>query len=364
MKQATLLSIAIALSLGIPREASTEPRGNVYLLHTLVSDLPAHAERLDPNLVNPWGIAYGPGGPFWISGNGTGVSTLYDGEGRSFPAGNPLVVTIPAPAGGNPPAAPTGIVFSGMTAFEAAPSKPAAFIFATEDGTISAWNHAADATHALLKVDQSTSKAVYKGLALGHNTAGDFLFATNFRAGKIDVFNSAFAPASLAGSFTDPNLPSGFAPFGIRNINGNLYVTYAMQDPAKHDDVAGPGNGFVDVFDTEGRLMKRLISRGVLNSPWGLAVAPSNFGDLSGSLLVGNFGDGAIHGFDAANGSLAGQMLDPSGRALSIPGLWGLLFGNGGLGGDVGVLYFTAGIPGPDNVEDHGAFGEIRPQHP
>lgn len=351
--------IATLFLITTPRHAATKPNGSVYLRHNLVSDLPGQAERRDPNLQNPWGIAFGPTGPFWISDNRTGVSTVYTGDGKAFPAGDPLVVAIAPPLGGMPPASPTGIVFNSTGSFPVAPSKPAVFIFATEDGTISGWNRDVDATHTLLKAQ--VPDAVYKGLAIGSNGAGNFLFATNFHSGKVDMFDSSFAPA---GAFTDGTLPAGYAPFGIQNIGGQLYVTFALQDTDAHDDVPGPGHGFVDIFTTSGVLVKRLISNGVLNSPWGLALAPGNFGDLSGSLLVGNFGDGTIHGFDPSSGVERGQVLIPSGRPLIIEGLWGLIFGNGGLGGDLGVLYFTAGIPGPGEVEDHGLFGSIRPQHP
>lgn len=203
---------------------------------------------------------------------------------------------------------------------------------------------------------------MYKGLALGSSGGGTFLYATNFNAGRVDVFDSNFMPA-MPGSFLDASIPAGFAPFGIQNVGGKLLVTYAKQDAAKHDDIAGPGNGFVDVFDSNGTLLQRLISAGALNSPWGIAMSPANFGDFSNSLLIGNFGDGTIHAFDPQTGALRGQLLIPSGRPLTIQGLWGLTFGNGGQAGDPGILYFTAGIPGPGAVEDHGLFGQIRPQH-
>ena len=362
-----MLAGLLAVIFAVPGRVASQPKDNIYHQHNLISDLPGSGEHRDPNLVNPWGIAYGPGGPFWIADNHTGVSTVYDGAGKGFPAGNPLVVTVPPPTGGMSPSAPTGIVFNGTGQFivtKGPSSGPGVFIFATEDGTISGWNPSVDATNAILEVDNSGNGSVYKGLALGSNSSGNFLYATNFNHGTIDVFNSSFAAASLSGNFQDPNLPAGFAPFGIRNIGGNLYVTYAKQDSDKHDDVAGPGNGFVDIFNTDGVLQKRLIFGGVLNSPWGLEMAPSNFGALSNTLLVGNFGDGTIHGFNPSNGTLVDQALIPSGRPLAIHGLWGLMFGNGGLGGDPGVLYFTAGIPGSGTVEDHGQFGEISPQHP
>ncbi len=209
----------------------------------------------------------------------------------------------------------------------------------------------------------SATGAVYKGLALGNNGSADFLYATNFHAGTVDVFNSSFALVTLSGTFADPTLPAGFAPFGIRNLGGKLYVTYAKQDADKHDDVAGAGSGYVNVFDTNGNLLQRLISGGALNSPWGIALAPSNFGELSNTLLIGNFGDGTIHGFNPATGALVGGMDGHPHQPLVITGLWGLTFGNGGQGGDPDKRYFTAGIPGPDEVEDHGLFGSIEAKH-
>jgi uncharacterized protein (TIGR03118 family) len=339
----------------------TNPAGALptYQEQKLVSDIFGFADNYDPNLQNPWGISSSPTSPFWISDNRTGLATLYNGSGQPFPVGSPLVVTIPPPAGAPPPSGPTGQIFNGGPGFELTPGQPARFIFATEDGTISGWNPAANPTNAILKVDNSASGAVYKGLAI--SGTGDFLYATNFHAGTIDVFDSTFASTALAGSFIDPTLPSGFAPFNIQNLGGKLYVTYAKQDAAGHDDVAGPGNGFVDVFDLDGSLLQRLISNGPLNSPWGLALAPGDFGDFSNDLLVGNFGDGTINAFDPMTGTFLGTMVDKNGNPIVIEGLWGLRFGNDGNGGDSDTLYFTAGIPGDGAVEDHGLFGSLKP---
>jgi|WetSurMetagenome_2_1015567.scaffolds.fasta_scaffold103312_1 uncharacterized protein (TIGR03118 family) len=337
-----------------------------YQLHKLASDIVGFADNYDPNIKNPWGISSSATSPFWISDNRAGLATLYNGSGQPFPVGSPLVVTIPPPPGGTSPSTPTGQVFNAGSGFEVSSGNPAHFIFATEDGTISGWNPSANPTNAILKVDNSASDAVYKGLAIGTIASGDFLYAANFHAGTIDVFDSSFAPTTLAGSFSDPNLPSGFAPFNIQNLGGNLYVTYAMHDATGHDDVPGPGNGFVDVFDLNGNLVKRLISDGPLNSPWGLALAPSNFGDFSNTLLVGNFGDGLINAFDPSTGAFLGQIQDAWRNPIIIKGLWGLKFGNGGNGGDSNTMYFTAGIPGPPpgEVEDHGLFGSIQPVQP
>jgi uncharacterized protein (TIGR03118 family) len=287
-----------------------------------------------------------------VADNGTGLSTLYTGSGAKLG----LEVTIPPPGGGMG-SAPTGMVFNGTSDFQVSTGKAAAFIFATEDGTISGWN---SGTQAILKVDNSGNASVYKGLAIGNNGSANFIYATNFRLGKIDVFDKNFAPVTLSGSFTDPGLPSGYAPFGINNIGGNLLVSYALQDSAMHDDVAGPGNGFVDVFDLNGNLIKRLISNGALNSPWGLAMAPSHFGTFSNDLLVGNFGDSLVNAFDPNTGAFLGTLSDPGGNPLSLTavsekGLWGLLFGNDGLAGRSNSLFFSAGA----NDEGDGIFGRV-----
>jgi uncharacterized protein (TIGR03118 family) len=336
-------TVSILLFLSLFLLPTSAEAVSYYQQVNLASDGFVPAANTDPNLINPWGISYSATSPFWVSDNGTGVATLYNGSGQPFPVGSPLVVTVP-------PSAPTGQVFNGGIGFEVSPGRPARFIFATEDGTISGWNPTANPTTAILKVDSSASGAVYKGLAIGNNGAGDFLYAANFNSGAIDVFDTNFAPTTLAGGFIDPNIPSGFAPFNIQNLGGKLYVTYA-------DDVPGPGKGFVDVFDLNGNLLRRLISDGSLNSPWGLALAPGNFGEFSNDLLVGNFGDGTINAFDPMDGTYYGTLLDTMGDPIAIDGLWGLIFGNGGNAGDPNVLYFTAGPGG----EQHGLFGSLAP---
>ena len=331
-----------------------------YRQTNLVSDVPGRAPVTDPNLVNPWGVSVAQPTFLWVADNASGVSTLYDGTGTpAAPFGpDPLVVIIP-PAAGGTIAAPTGIVFNGTGGFPAVPGSPSTtsfFIFATEDGTISGWNPAADVTHALLRVDNSSAGTIYKGLALASNASGNFLYATDFHGGKIDVFDSSFAPATLAGSFTDPNLPAGFAPFGIQAIGSQLYVTYAKQDRAREDDVKGRGLGFVDVFDTDGNLVKRLASNGTLNAPWGIVLAPADFGDLSNDVLIGNFGDGRISAFDPATNEFKGLLKDAKGKAIKIPGLWGLSFGSGTpIGGPANSLFFAAGMAN----EHHGLFGTL-----
>jgi uncharacterized protein (TIGR03118 family) len=337
-----------------------------YRRTNLVSDIAGVALRTDPNLINAWGIAFSPTGPVWIADNNAGVSTVYKGTGEPILFGAfPLVVNVPPPNGGTPPAAPTGVVFNptpGFAVGSGANSGPSIFIFATEDGTISGWNPGADPKNAILAVDNSapggvdhsTLGAVYKGLAIGAMNSQTFIYATNFRDGIVEVYDSTF---KLVNSFTDPNLPPGFAPFGIQSIGKNLYVTFAVQNAAKHDDVAGPGNGFVDIFGTDGTLQQRFASQGTLNSPWGLAQAPGNFGKLSKAILVGDFGDGRINAFEAGSGEFLGQLEDTIDQPLAIEGLWALEFGNGGLAGSKNQLLFTAGIGG----EKHGLFGSIRP---
>jgi uncharacterized protein (TIGR03118 family) len=311
----------------------------------LVSDQAGQADQTDPNLVNPWGLAFNATGPFWVSDNHTGLSTLYNSTGGV----QALVVNIPGPAGATSPAAPTGIVFNGTTNFVVT-GGPAHFIFDSEDGTISGWN---SGTNAVVKVDNSASGAIYKGLALAAGT----LYAANFHAGTVDVFDSNFAPLSQPGAFVDPNMPTNYAPFNIAVFSNNLFVTYAQQDTNKEDDVAGPGNGFVDVYDLDGAFLKRLISGGPLNSPWGMAMAPATFTPFPGALLVGNFGDGAINAFDPGTGTLLGALADPQGNPVRIDGLWSIEFGNGGQAGDPNVIYFTAG----PLDETHGLFGSLAP---
>jgi uncharacterized protein (TIGR03118 family) len=346
----SLVVMAILLLCASAQRAQADG-ANSFTQTNLVSDIPGMAKTTDPNLVNPWGVSFSSGSPFWISDNKTGLATLYNGAGDIMS----LVVTVPPPLGGIPPSAPTGQVFNGNPGDFGGSH----FIFATEDGTISAWT---GGTVASLHVDLSPAGAVYKGLAMGSVGGSSYLYATDFHNGTIDVFDNGFSPHTLgAGAFTDPNLPKGYAPFNIENINGMLYVTYAKQDAAKHDDISGPGNGFVDVFSTDGVLQTRLISRGSLNSPWGMAIAPTGFGNFGNDLLLGNFGDGTINAFDPSTGNFLGQLDGANGMPLINLGLWDLTFGNGGNGGSKSDLFFTAGIPGDGMVEDHGLFGSIVP---
>ena len=346
-----------AMSLAFAATPATPSPANSYLVHNLVSDLPDTADFQDPNLVNPWGLATTATSPFWIGNNGTGTSTLYGTTGAPIA----LVVTIPTTSG------PTGGAVSGTIAntttfFTVATGKAASFLFCTEDGTVSGWNSSVNATAAIITVDNSKVNSVFKGCVTGGTAAAPILYVTDFHNGVVDMFDGSFTPIAAPKAFLDPSIPAGYAPFNIANFGGKIYVTYAKQDSAKHDDVAGAGNGYVDVFDGSGTLVTQLISRGALNAPWGMQIAPASFGQFGGALLVGNFGDGTINAFDPAKGTLIGTLKDSTGHNLAIPGLWGLLFGNGGRGGDTSTLYFTAGIPGPygEPVESHGLFGSIQ----
>jgi uncharacterized protein (TIGR03118 family) len=314
------------------------------------------ADKTDPNMVNPWGLSMNPTGPFWVSDNRSGASTLYNTAGDI----NPLVVRIPAPAGRGGFGTPTGQVYNGTPGFELAPGKPARFLFATEDGTISGWHPDVDSVNAVTMVDSSGSGAVYKGIAIGVRNGSPVLYAANFSAATVDTFDFAFKPLSTGGGFQDPNLPTGFAPFNIQRIGSRIYVAYARQGASKHTDAAGAGNGYINVFDLDGNLRQRLVSGGPLNSPWGMALAPSFFGDFSNTLLVANFGDGRINAFDLAGGDFLGPLPNTDGSPLSIEGLWAIAFGNGRNGGDANTLYFTAGVSGGGSIEDHGLFGSIR----
>src|ERR1039457_1538267 len=353
------------------------PAATGYLVHNLVADAasvtsPA-ADFIDTRLVNAWGLAASVtatgGSPFWTCDAGTGLSTIYTvNPVNAVPLGTPnpnIQPTVPG-AGGTPKGPCTGIVSNTATATTpptfpvTAPGKAAVaagFIFVTEDGVLSAWAGGADATQAFVEMDNSTT-AVYKGLAIVTAPPAQ-LYAANFKAGTIDVFDAQFKPVTLAsGSFTDAKIPVGFAPFNIWNLRGKLYVAYAKQDANKKVDVAGAGNGYVDVFDTTGKLLQSLVVGGtgsMLNSPWGLAIAPATFGKFANDLLVGNFGDGLINAYDPATGAFAGTLQDPSGNNIAIPGLWALIFGNGGSGGDKDTLYFTAGPGG----QKHGLLGSI-----
>jgi uncharacterized protein (TIGR03118 family) len=345
---------------------TSPPAGATYAVHLLVSDGAVPADHIDPNLKNPWGIAFNglgpvaPFGPAWVADNGTDLSTLYDGQGRA----EPLLPKVAIPAGSRGEASPTGIVYNptfdfAMRTADLVPL-PSMFIFDGEGGTLAAWT-LTNLTRAVTVYDDGSGGAVYKGLALAPDGSGaNRLYATDFHNNKIDVFDTNFAKlAPSAGAFQDPGLPAGFAPFGIAALEGRLYVTYAKQDDPldAHDNLNGPGLGYVDIYDGDGHLLQRLASNGPLDAPWGLALAPPGFGRFGKALLIGNFGDGAINAYDPHNGEFLGSLAQADGTAIRFPGLWGLAFGNAVAGESqpADVLFFTAGI----NDEADGVYGRI-----
>jgi uncharacterized protein (TIGR03118 family) len=367
-----------------------------YTQTNLVSNGAVPAAHIDPNLINPWGISFIPGAsPFWVSDNNAGVTTLYDGMGVPFPSpATPLVVDIPSPTDptkGGPTGAPDGQV-ANLTILTPTPEfflgpggifGPALFIFATEDGTIEGWNSppfvvpgipepdgsVGGPDDAFIQVDNSTvgPGAVYKGLALANRTVGTttsgFLYATNFRTATVDVFDGTFTQVNVPGGFVDPNVQAGYAPFGIATINNHLWVTYAQQDAAKHDPVNKPGHGYVSIFDSDGNLVSHFAQRGHLSSPWGVGLAPADFGQFANDFLIGNFGDGKINAYDA-KGHWLGALSDSSGKPIVNPGLWTVTFS--GPAGATAVnavpdtLYITAGLIGPTH-ENAGVFARIAP---
>jgi uncharacterized protein (TIGR03118 family) len=326
--------------------------GSTFVQTNLVADNASFgALTVDPSLVNPWGMAFGSTGNLWVANNGSGMSTVYSQAG----AKQPINVTIPSHAAGTA-GVPTGVIANSSPDFVipgtgAGPALGAAlFIFAGEDGTISAWN-ANTSSSAVLVADHSADGAVYKGIAMASNAGANLLYLTNFHAGTVDVFDAGF---HFVHSFSDATIPAGFAPFGIQTINGNLYVTFAKQlAPDNHDDVAGVGNGFVDVFSPDGTFIKRFASNGTLNSPWGIAVAPSGFGTMGGNILIGNFGDGMIGAYDPNTGALVDMLRGSDGARLTIPGLWALVFGP-----NTTTLFFSSG----PNEEAHGLVGTLTPR--
>lgn len=342
---------SIGVGLGLLASQALAARAQNYTITNLVSDGSVPAVTVDPSLINPWGMSYAPGGPFWVSNNNSGTSTLYDGAGNKIP----LTVNIPPPTGKTGVGTPTGQVFNGTHAFLVTRGRKTgapAFLFATEDGTISGWAPSINAVNAILAVDNSKERAVYKGLAIAAVGKRNFLYAANFRAGDVEMYNGKF---QLVKTFTDPGLPPHYAAFNVQNLGGTLYVTFARQDAAKHDDVKGPGHGFVDSFSLKGTFIRRLVSQGRLNSPWGLDIAPAGFGSFAGDLLVGNFGNGAINAFDPVTGAFKGALNDANGFPVEIGDLWGLINGNGGQGSNPQTVYFTAGLV----KEQRGLFGSL-----
>jgi uncharacterized protein (TIGR03118 family) len=339
-----------------------------FTLTRLVADqAAAAAANVDANLVNPWGLVIPAGLPAWVANNHSETSTLYDGNGKAQPHAGPLVVTFSQSSAGVT-FDPTGIVFNGVatdfSVTQGTVSGSAKFIFDGEGGMIAGWSPGVNAT-AAINMYTDAGGAVYKGLAIAQNNGHSFLYATDFHNNKIDVFNNAFvkqATSATAFTFTDSSIPAGFAPFGIQAIkNGTggetqIYVTYAQQQaPDNHDNANGAGLGYVDIYDTNGKLIKQLVAKGALNAPWGIALAPSDFGTLSNALLVGNFGDGVINGYDAASGAFIGAVNDSHGSAIATPGLWGIAFGNDASNQPHNTLFFAAGT----NDEANGSYGRI-----
>jgi uncharacterized protein (TIGR03118 family) len=339
------IAVVAALAAG---SASAGIQDDVFSVHDLVADGAGAAPAADASLVNAWGLSAGPTTPWWSSNNGTNTSTLYSGSG----AKQALTVSVP---GG-----PTGTVFNGaatdFVVSQGGKSGSALFLFATEGGQVLGWSPAVNRATAITGADSSAGGAVYKGLAI----AADRLYATDFHNGRVDVFDKSFAPVSLP--FQDPKLPKGYAPFGIRALAGSIFVTYARQDAAKKDDVAGAGAGYVDQFTTDGAFVARVASGGRKNAPpnapWGLAIAPSSFGVFSGDVLIGNFGNGRISAYqDRGNGEWVykGQLRRGDQTLVTIDGLWAIAFGNDSAAGPATSLYFASGPGG----EAHGRFGSI-----
>jgi uncharacterized protein (TIGR03118 family) len=331
---------ALAMALGAAPAGATE-----VAVTPLVTDDQAvnPAQITDTNLVNGWGISYGASGPFWVSSNGTGVSDIYS-VNRVTQATTKVPLTVAIPGDGSA----TGQVFNSSTGFNGDN-----FLFVSEDGTVSGWRGSLGTTAETLAAASPGNS--YKGLAIATVGSDAYAYAANFNSGHVDVFKGNSGAPTLPGNFTDPTLPSGYAPFGIQNLNGTLYVTYAQQVPGSLDEADGPGLGFVDAFDPNGNFLRRVASAGSLNAPWGLALAPSSFGTDAGALLVGNFGDGTINAFNPLTGTFLGQLLGAGGKTLSIDGLWGLSVGNNGGAGSSQDVYFTAGPGG----ESHGLFGVL-----
>ena len=355
-----ILFIALLALGALPLAAGAATVPNVGYVHTnLVSDVPGAASHHDPQALNSWGIVAGPR-TVWVNQNHAGVTSGYGPLGQT----HPFVINIPGPAGSTNAGTPTGLELNGTRQFvitNGTKSAPAAFLISTEDGTIAAWEQKISGSTAVVKVDKSGDNSVYKGLAIVRDTNGaPLVFAADFHNAQIDTYDGDFHHLR---SFTDTDLPAGYAPFNVKNIRGHLFVTFAKQlGPNNNDDQAGAHHGFVDIFDTDGTVLRRFASQGALNSPWGMAVAPRNFGKFSHALLVGNFGDGRINAYDLLTGKYLGTMKEANGDDLVIDGLWGLAFEKDEVPQKESFfladrLYFTAGPSG----EDHGVVGIIRP---
>lgn len=340
----------VAAALALAATANADP--NLYAQRNLVADVAGAAEQLDADLVNPWGVAFNPNGFVWVADNHAGRSTLYDGNGIK----QSLVVTIPSASGAGV-GSPTGITFNATSDFRIAVSPGATpivapFIFVSEDGVVSAW--APPLTTA--QVVATNPAANYKGVAITGDGVANHLYAADFVGRKIDVYTSTFAPTSVPGAFADPSIPSAYGPFNIMAFQGNLYVAYAKVGD-EGDEAVGKGLGYVRVFDANGVLLKRLISRGPLNAPWGMALAPAGFGRFGNRLLVGNFGDGMINAFDEKSGRFVGRLRVGRGKPEGIEGLWGIAFGPGVREQPTDTLFFAAGV----DDEEHGLYGRLEP---
>ena len=353
-----LPTVVLALGIVLAPFAFADPKApNSYTQTNLVSNLPGVSQTNqppDPDLLNAWGVAFNPNAFVWVADNGSGKATLYDGNGMKNLG---LIVTIPS-ANGVDQGTPTGITFNSSADFPVN-GAPSAFLFATEDGLIVGWSGGNLAVRAYPPAGV-TPTAVYKGIAIAGTGTAHQLYAADFHNKKIDVFDASFNPVVTTGGFVDPGIPAEFGPFNIMNIQGDLYVAYAMKEPDGDDEVAGPGLGFVDVFDADGVLLRRLATRGKLNAPWGMALAPTGFGAFGNAVLVGNFGDGTINAYDPKNGTPLGQLRTADNQILSIDGLWGIAFGNGVKNQPTDVLFFAAG----PNDESDGLYGFIAPAAP
>jgi uncharacterized protein (TIGR03118 family) len=344
---AAVLLSAFALA-GTSLAGYGNPSGG-FVQHNLVSDQAGKADVHDPSLVNAWGLSFGSNTPAWVADNHTDVSTLYQGDNGATPVKKlPLTVDIP---GG----APTGTVFNSSSSFavgSGATKGPASFLFSSEAGKITAWNGAPPATKA--QTVASVHGAIFKGLAITDTSKSPRLYATDFHNDKVDVWDGKFMRVHKKGAFRDKKIPNGYAPFGIETVNGNIVVTYAKQDSKAEDDTPGKGHGFVDIFSPQGGLLQRFASRGPLNSPWGVVMAPTKFGSASREMLIGNFGNGKINTFNPKSGKFLGALQTKQGKTIKIDGLWDLKFGNGVIGTPK-TLLFTAG---PAD-EAHGLFGDL-----
>ncbi len=343
------LSLAVVFSFAL--NAHAQVKAQHYSQKLLVADRPGIAANLDSNLVNPWGLSRSSGSPWWASDNGTGKATLYDGAGHPFP----LVVTIPPANKSIKTGSPTGTVFNGGTGFQLVPGQPALFLFVTEDGTVSGWNPSVDPATAVIRVNENP-QSVFKGATIANVGLNSFLYVADFRQGHLQVFDTSFHHVpSMEALFKDDRLPSGYAPFNVQNIGGDLYVTFGLQDSAKHDQLNGAGLGYVDAFTPTGALLRRFDHGSWLNAPWGLALASSDFGAFSHDLLVGQFGSGTIQVYDPLTGHLKGHLNDASNKPIQHEGLWSLSFGSDSTAGPATTLFFSAG---PNN-EQNGLFGSI-----